>query len=258
MAHFIGCCCGAECTPSTYGCSEANTGVTGGICAGASDLINAWELEVEGITVNDQFCEISAECDNCYKPRHSGADAGPLTCLETRNVPAADCYVYSEEDINGTYLVSFRGCCAADTLLEFDVDTSGTPGPTYNCPSCAGGAASYCPYEGYLKYLLDLQDWSGHAQFPGPVGAKMCLYAAHTSSEATGCSWPDSTVPANIYFRNEIFRSVNATLNCTTRNIWHNEITTGEAREITTGSDAGAYVMPRYYGGTITMRPICE
>ena len=256
MAHFIGCCC-AECSGTAAGCSEANSGVTGGICAASGALVTTWELEIEGLQVNNNWCDQSADCDTCYKPEGSGSGEGSANCLEPWGglLPwARPCYAHSLEDLNGLYLVTFpathggiSGCCnGASIALQPHTNV-------YQCASCAGGRSSTCFFTAYVFFQLDLTDHSSDAAYPGPVGAKMFLYTI--SVGGVTCGGPYA---ANTYFLNDTFKACNPTLNCTSRNVWENEITAPSPISITTGSLAPGVVIPRYYGGTITMRPICE
>ena len=254
MAHFIGCCC-PRCGPSRRGCNEARTGVSGGICDSSNAMFGLWELEIEGVTVNENYCAASAEYSVCYKPYGSGADPGPETRMTANNNSRNRCYQQPLEDINGTYLVGLGGGCNSENLLPFAE-------PFYVCPSC-GGNNSCSGASGWpvppsvrwdLRYMLDLEDHSASVDFPGPVGAKMCLFEADHYSD--GCSSPQNHEDS-IYLANCIFRGVNPTLNCTTRNVWHNEITSGDGYYLTAGTYTGYYVAPFYYGGTITAHPVC-
>jgi hypothetical protein len=251
MAHFIGCCC-AECSGTAAGCSEADSGVTGGICAASDAMVTTWEIEIEGLQVNTNWCDQSAECDTCYKPEGSGSGEGSENCLQPYGgfAPfARPCYGHSLTDLNGLYLhtsYSYSGCSTVQLLLTQSNDD------TYQCASCAGGTSATCYYLAFLFSQLDLRDHSSDADYPGPVGAKMFLYSLFPASPDGG-----SSEAANLYFLNDTFRACNPTLNCTSRNVWENEITEPSPISITTGSLAPGVVIPRYYGGTITMRPIC-
>ena len=247
MAHFIGCCC-AECSGTAAGCSEADSGVTGGICAASDAMVTTWEIEIEGLQVNTNWCDQSAECDTCYKPRGSGSGEGSANCLEPHGGVAPfsrPCYAHSLMDLNGLYLYSASGCTTRQLLL-FQNDLN-----SYSCASCAGGSWATCAYYAFLFSQLDLRDHSSDAAYPGPVGAKMFLYSVFPAVHSAADS-------ANLYFLNDTFKACNPTLNCTSRNVWENEITAPSPISITTGSLAPGVVIPRYYGGTITMRPICE
>lgn len=258
MAHFIGCCC-ATCSGTETGCSEANSGVTGGLCADSGAMVEDWELEIEGLQVNNNFCDQSAECDECYKPRPQtppGSGEGSANCLQPDTIYVGGiCYAHSTLDLNGLYLVSFpsssavpAGCCGGPSLLAAQPQED-----SYQCASCAGGYWENCFYVSQMWAQLDLSDHSSDAAHPGPVGAKMFLYSILTLPGGCG-----GTGGARRYFLNDTFRACNPTLNCTSRNVWENEITEPSPISITTGSLAPGVVIPRYYGGTITMRPICE
>ena len=251
MAHFIGCCC-AACSGTAAGCSEADSGVTGGICAASDAMVMTWEIEIEGLQVNTNWCDQSADCDTCYKPEGSGSGEGSANCLEPYGglAPfARPCYAHSQEDLNGLYLspsLSYSGCSTIETLLYQDDDEM------YKCASCSDSSSATCHYEAFLFSQLDLNDHSSDAAYPGPVGAKIFLYSLFPASGG------GSAQAANLYFLNDTFKACNPTLNCTSRNVWENEITEPSPISITTGSLAPGVVIPRYYGGTITMRPICE
>ena len=254
MASWMQCCC-ARCDPTRRGCDEATTGVTGGICDSVDAMFGTWELEVEGLTVNEQFCEVAAMCSSCQTFPGSGV-YGPRTCNETTQNSRSKCQAHPVTDINGTYLVSVSGCCSSNEILAFD----GPASDFYMCPSC--GAPHCVPAlaspDMHLEYMVDLTDHSSDADWPGPVGAKFCLWQTEFSGDGCRGLGPAQGHPQRIYFNNDIFRAVKPTLNCTTRNIWHNEIISGEPVQHTTGSHSGEYGSPPlYYGGTCTLRPYC-
>ena len=250
MASWMQCCC-PRCDPTRRGCSEANTGVTGGICDSDNAMFGAWELEVAGLKVNEQFCEVAATCSNCQSFPGSGV-YGPNTCQETTTNSRSRCQAHPITDINGNYLVTMSGCCQDGLLLTFDGDAD----DFYMCPSCGNPecipAGASPPMR--LKYMIDLQDHSGETDFPGPVGAKMCLFQTEFISDGCGHAHNHED---RIYLCNDIFRGVNSTLNCTDRNTWENEITSGDAITLEAGSHAGEIVAPLYYGGHCTIRPYC-
>jgi hypothetical protein len=252
MAHFIGCCC-PECVPTAEACSEANSGVTGGICAATNSLVQGWEMEISGLTVNDEYCVNSGTCDDCYKPKGTGLDPGTHTCHKPSVNGWNDCYSQPTDDLNGTYIVAISGgsvCCSDSIIHNFS-------GADYECPSCAGPVASACPFPtNYLHWMVDFYDHSGDSDYPGPVGTKLMLWNSNFNRD--GCEQSHSR-EARYYFMNDIFRAYlpGSTFNCAARNVFHNEITSPDAITIAAGTFTGDIVVPFYWGGTITLMPIC-
>jgi len=251
MAYPFSCCCAPhhECVPTGEGCSEASSGVTGGICAGEDTMMTSWEMEISGLLVNDDYCEHSATCSTCYTPKGSGIGGGPNTCHRPSVNGRNDCYSQPLDNLNGLYLVSVGmggGCCVDDRIYEFTGE--------YN--QCASCLPPTCPFsdEFFLMFMLDFQDRSGVTAWPGPVGAKLMLWNSIFSLD--GCRQSDSR-KAQYYAANDTFRSHNDTFECADRNVFENEITSGDPIEIAAGTYAGDIVVPMYYGGEITMRPIC-
>ena len=255
MAHFIGCCC-PECVPRVGGCNESNTGVAGGICHSDATpdwtMPGPWELELSGLQVNTDYCVQSATCSHCNKPKGSPGGGGPNTCHRPSFNSQNDCYVQPLDDLNGTYLVQTSGCCWSRYIYVWSGTTTDDE---YQCPSCAGISYPTCSYQANrLWFMIDKVDHSGEADWPGPIGVKVMLWFTRFTGDGCGQSM---RARAGYYAANDTFRSHSAGFNCTSRNVYQNEITSPDPITITAGTYTGDIVVPLYWGGTITLRPVC-
>lgn len=267
-----------SCVPTSRGCDEWSSGVTGGICydedgSGISGdtLFRYWEVEISGLTSNAMFCHESQDCDNCYYPRYTGRydheGDGSISC-EGTPASAMNCYSYPIDYINGLYLVTreksnqpagsfnISTCCFDFDLWYWEYATGCEPQCKPN--DCWHGnerdGNNWSHNRSRLRILLFLSNISGSG-YTVPLGAKVMLVDTLGGPGSPNCGGVSNL--GRTWAHNDIFRAVNATFVCDGENVFTNEITSGEKLVITDGSYAGSYRMPIYFGGTISMRPYC-
>ena len=216
------CCCSTP--PSCSGCND-----TGSDCQGVSSIACYWEVTLEGLTPNEIYCTEVQKC------------AGSITCMRC-DPPGNSNVGYPIKDVNGTYIMPAPfgpGCCDAELLIDLYEDDD-----WYKC-----GTATSGPSDTGLYILKSFTDTSADPTYPGPTGHKIVLWIHNES--AWGCREEECH-----WCRPNAFRAVNDTFDCFGRNVFENDITSGEAWENDCGPGLPTYTIPWYYGGKITMRAI--
>ena len=170
------------------------------------------------------------------------------------------CNAHPVDDINGLYLSDLVNttdlCCGSATLHYWEESSE-----------CAPHCNRVCWYgndspRSRLRIAYIPEDVST-SDYNVPTGAKLMLYETYGGAGSPTCGARGSTARdrlKRVWAHNNIFKAVNSTLDCDGPNTFTNLITSGDRIVIPSGESAesGDSVIPIYFGGSITIRPVCD